>query len=248
MSGLTLVARSLAALSLFAGAAAAQDGPATPYYSIDLGRYDTREQALEQLQKLPATDLLRAEKRPHGWYVRAGAWADRAQAETAQKTWARQGTKARVLHVERSAPWMTLGDTSPAPVAVAAVAAPAAAPAAQAPAASTPSSDLTGLELEQLLAMHVTGVTGRSASYLGSPAAIFVLTGDDIRRAGVRNIAEALRLVPGLQVYRSSAEGYTVTSRGLGADKLQVLVDGRSVYSPLNSTVSVSYTIPSPRD
>ena len=53
----------------------------------------------------------------------------------------------------------------------------------------------------------------------------------------MRTIAEALRLMPGLQVMRTSAQAYNVTARGLSGDKLQVLVDGRSVYTPLNSTV-----------
>lgn len=100
-----------------------------------------------------------------------------------------------------------------------------------------PVEDLTNLELDQLMSMEVTGVTRRASAYGKSPAAIFVLTGEDIRRSGARTIAEALRMVPGLQVNRTSASGYTVTSRGFGGDKLQVLLDGRSVYTPLTSTV-----------
>jgi len=110
------------------------------------------------------------------------------------------------------------------------------APAAAAKAAA----DFTGLELEQLMAMEVTGVTRRAESYAHSPAAVFVLTGEDIRRSGARSIAEALRLVPGLFVGRSNAQTYAVGARGFSAgnsDKLQVLVDGRSVYTPLTSAV-----------
>lgn len=111
-------------------------------------------------------------------------------------------------------------------------------PALAAGAPTTASAeDFTSLELEQLMAMEVTGVTKRAASYARSPAAIFVLTGEDIHRAGARTLADALRLVPGLQVARSNAQNYTVTSRGFGGDKLQVLLDGRSVYTPLTSTV-----------
>ena len=97
--------------------------------------------------------------------------------------------------------------------------------------------DFTSLDLEQLMAVEVTGVTRRSAVLARSPAAVFVLTGEDIHRSGARTIADALRLVPGLQVVRSNAQSYTVTSRGFGGDKLQVLLDGRSVYTPLTSTV-----------
>jgi iron complex outermembrane recepter protein len=123
------------------------------------------------------------------------------------------------------------------PVIAAAKTPPKAAPPA--PAASPPPEpkDFTNMELEQLMSMEVTGVTRRAGSYAKSPAAVFVLTGEDIRRSGARTIAEALRLVPGVQVYRTNAQNYTVTARGFGGDKLQVLLDGRSVYTPLTSTV-----------
>lgn len=97
--------------------------------------------------------------------------------------------------------------------------------------------DLTGLDLDQLMTMEVTGVTRRAGSYVRAPAAVFVLTGEDIRRSGVRTLADALRLVPGLQVLRTNAQSYSVTARGFGGDKLQVLLDDRSVYAPLTSTV-----------
>jgi iron complex outermembrane recepter protein len=105
------------------------------------------------------------------------------------------------------------------------------------PVAVAAADDFTSMDLEQLMAMEVTGVTRRAGSYAKSPAAIFVLTGEDIHRSGARTIADALRLVPGLQVVRTNAQSYTVTARGFGADKLQVLLDGRSVYTPLSSTV-----------
>lgn len=100
--------------------------------------------------------------------------------------------------------------------------------------------DLTGMDLEQLMAVQVTGVSRRAEALGTTPAAVFVLNGDDIRRSGARTIAEALRLVPGLDVARTSAQGYAISSRGFNAtsaDKLEVIVDGRSVYSPLVSAV-----------
>lgn len=97
--------------------------------------------------------------------------------------------------------------------------------------------DLTSLELEQLMAMEVSGITGRVGSYVQSPAAVWVISSEDIHRSGYRSIADILRMAPGLQVARRNAQDYTVTSRGFSGDKLQVLVDGRSVYSPLQSQV-----------
>ncbi|HUS23943.1 MAG TPA: TonB-dependent receptor [Candidatus Binatia bacterium] len=98
--------------------------------------------------------------------------------------------------------------------------------------------DFADLSLEQLLAIEVTSVSKHAEPLQQASAAIFVLTGEDIHRSGAHTIAAALRLVPGLQVRRSNAQNYTVTSRGLSADKLEVLLDGRSVYTPLSSTVS----------
>jgi iron complex outermembrane receptor protein len=72
---------------------------------------------------------------------------------------------------------------------------------------------------------------------------VFVITADDIRRAGSRSLAEALRLAPNLQVARSNNTGYYISARGMNgtsnspANKLLVMIDGRSVYSPLFSGV-----------
>jgi iron complex outermembrane receptor protein len=97
--------------------------------------------------------------------------------------------------------------------------------------------DLTELSLHDLLAIEVTSVSKRAEPLAEAAAAIFVLTGDDIARGGVRTIAEALRMVPGLHVGRTDALGYQITSRGIGTDKLEVRIDGRSVYTPLTSFV-----------
>ncbi len=99
--------------------------------------------------------------------------------------------------------------------------------------------DLTELSLQDLMSIEVTSVSKRAEPLNTAAAAIFVLTGEEIRRSGARSIAEALRRVPGLQVSRTSAENYSVSSRGFNAaaDKLQVLLDGRSVYTPLFSEV-----------
>ena len=71
-------------------------------------------------------------------------------------------------------------------------------------------------------------------------ASIFVITADDIRRSGVSSLPEALRLAPNLQVARVSANSYAISARGFNnaiGNKLLVLIDGRTVYTPLFSGV-----------
>lgn len=97
--------------------------------------------------------------------------------------------------------------------------------------------ELAEMSLTELMAIEVTTVSRRAQPLREAAAAVFVITGEELRRAGVRSIADALRFVPGLQVRRTSAQGYNVTSRGFSGDKLEVLMDGRSVYTPLTSTV-----------
>jgi iron complex outermembrane receptor protein len=100
--------------------------------------------------------------------------------------------------------------------------------------------DLTDLSLEELLNVEVTSVGRREQPLADSAAALFVLTQDDIRRSGAASIPDVLRLVPGLHVARIDANKWVISSRGFSgrfANKLLVLVDGRSVYSPLSSGV-----------
>ncbi len=90
------------------------------------------------------------------------------------------------------------------------------------------------LSLEDLLNIEVTSVSKRPQSLQDAAAAIFVVTNDDLRRMGVTNIPDALRLVPGLHVGRIDSNKWAVTSRGLNGrfnNKLLVLVDGRNVYT-----------------
>lgn len=107
-------------------------------------------------------------------------------------------------------------------------------------AAASADDDLTRLSLNELLSIEVTSVSRHAEPLSESAAAVFVLSADDIRRAGAHSIAEALRLVPGLDVAQVSAQSYAISARGFNstsADKLQVLLDGRSVYTPLFSGV-----------
>ena len=99
---------------------------------------------------------------------------------------------------------------------------------------------LTALSLEDLMNIEVTSVSKKDELASEAPAAIFVLTSEDIRRSGATTVPEALRMVPGLHVGQIDASRYSVSSRGfagLFSDKLLVLIDGRTVYSPLFSGV-----------
>ncbi|MBP7815155.1 MAG: TonB-dependent receptor [Phenylobacterium sp.] len=103
-------------------------------------------------------------------------------------------------------------------------------------------SDLSRLSLEELANVEITSVSKRPETLGAAPAAIYVIRNEDIRFSGADSLPEALRLAPNLQVARSSASGYGITARGFNhstgtANKLQVLVDGRSVYTPLYSGV-----------
>lgn len=101
--------------------------------------------------------------------------------------------------------------------------------------------DLTALDLDALMNIEITSVSKRAEPLFQAAAAVSVLTGDEIRRSGARNLPEALRRVPGLTVARiADINTYVVSSRGFAnrlSDKLEVLVDGRSLYTPLFSGV-----------
>jgi iron complex outermembrane receptor protein len=99
-------------------------------------------------------------------------------------------------------------------------------------------ADLADLSLEQLANIEVTSVSLRAERLADAPASIYVITGEDIRRAGVTSLPEALRLAPNLQVARNSASSYAISARGFNnaiGNKLLVLIDGRTVYTPLFS-------------
>ncbi len=103
------------------------------------------------------------------------------------------------------------------------------------------SPDLGQLSIEQLSNLQVTSVSRRAEPLSRAAAAVFVITAEDIRRSGAGNLPEALRLAPNLEVAKMNGYAYTVSARGFNspesANKMQVLIDGRSVYSPLASTV-----------
>jgi len=100
--------------------------------------------------------------------------------------------------------------------------------------------DLTALSLEELMDVEVFSVSKKQEKLSESAAAAFVITPEDMRRAGVTSIPEALRMVPGMEVARIDANKWAISARGFNdifANKLLVLIDGRSVYTPLFSGV-----------
>jgi iron complex outermembrane receptor protein len=99
---------------------------------------------------------------------------------------------------------------------------------------------LGDLSLEELANIRITSVSKKSEPLSDAPASIFVITAEEIRRSGVTTLPEALRLAPNLQVARGNARNYAITARGFNSvleNKLLVLIDGRTVYSPLFSGV-----------
>ncbi|MBL8498622.1 TonB-dependent receptor [Nitrosomonas sp. JL21] len=101
-------------------------------------------------------------------------------------------------------------------------------------------NSLLDLSIEELMKVEVTTVSRHSQKLTQVPSAVFVITQDDIRRSGATNIPDALRMAPGVQVDRVSADKWAISIRGFNgiyANKLQVLMDGRSVYSPIFSGV-----------
>jgi iron complex outermembrane receptor protein len=100
--------------------------------------------------------------------------------------------------------------------------------------------DLTEIGLEELMDLEITSVSRRPQKISDTAAAVFVITREDLRRSGVTSIPEALRMAPGLEVARLGANKWAVTARGFNgrfANKLLVLMDGRSVYTPFFSGV-----------
>lgn len=110
-------------------------------------------------------------------------------------------------------------------------------------------ANMADLSLEELANIEITSVSKRPERLGDAAAAIFVITREDIRRSGARSIPEILRLAPNLQVARVDSGQYAISARGFNsttANKLLVLIDGRSVYTPLFSGVfwDVQDTLP----
>ena len=127
-----------------------------------------------------------------------------------------------------------------------AVSAPAGAPAVSAAAekaSSDSNPDLTGVSLEDLAGLNVQVVSSskKAESLRDATSAIFVITQDDIRNSGFQHVADLMRLVPGVQVAQQGANQWAISARGFNDqynNKMLVLVDGRSVYDPVEGGVN----------
>jgi iron complex outermembrane receptor protein len=125
-----------------------------------------------------------------------------------------------------------------APTAFPVLAAAAAGPGWIAAADPRLAGNLADLTLEELGDLVVTSVLRRDERLGDTPASIFVITSEDIRRSGATSLPQVLRLAPNLNVARADANQWAITARGFSsvlANKLLVLIDGRTVYSPLFS-------------
>jgi iron complex outermembrane recepter protein len=100
--------------------------------------------------------------------------------------------------------------------------------------------DLTALNIEDLMNVDVTSASKKEQKLSQVPGAIFVITTEDIRRSGATNIPDLLRMVPGLEVAQINPSTWAISARGFNgeySDKLLVLIDGRTVYTPSFSGV-----------
>ncbi|NDF12083.1 MAG: TonB-dependent receptor [Proteobacteria bacterium] len=94
--------------------------------------------------------------------------------------------------------------------------------------------------IEELMGQKVTLVSRKEERAVEAASSIYVITQEDIRRSGMTNIPELLRMVPGLHVARADSKGWVVSARGFSdqfSNKLLVMIDGRTVYNPLFSGV-----------
>jgi len=107
-------------------------------------------------------------------------------------------------------------------------------------ATSSAGGSLSHLSIEELSQISVESVSRRPQSLLAAASSIYVIRGDEIRRSGVTTLPEALRMAPNLEVAAIDARQYAISARGFNsnvANKLLVMVDGRTIYSPLFSGV-----------
>ena len=116
---------------------------------------------------------------------------------------------------------------------------------AESTAVTAPGDDLARLSLTDLANVDVTSVSKSSEGLQRAPASIYVITHEDIVRSGATRIPEVLRLAPNLMVTQLTSSSYTISARGFGgspsaqnfSNKLLMLIDGRSVYTPLFSGI-----------
>jgi iron complex outermembrane recepter protein len=101
-------------------------------------------------------------------------------------------------------------------------------------------SGLKRLSVDDLVNLEVTSVSRRSERLFEAPASVYVISADDIRRSGATTLPEVLRLAPNLDVARVDPVQHSISARGFNnavGNKLLVLIDGRTIYTPLFSGV-----------
>jgi len=104
-----------------------------------------------------------------------------------------------------------------------------------APQAAAQNSDLTQLSVEYLLHLQVTTASKKEESLAHTPAAVYVITAEEIARSGLSSIPEVLRLAPGVEVAQLNSSTWAISIRGFNSqfsNKLLVMIDGRTIYSP----------------
>jgi iron complex outermembrane receptor protein len=106
------------------------------------------------------------------------------------------------------------------------------------PAQTHDGSDFSDLSLEELIQVEVSSLGRKTSTVFDTPAPAYIVGNDEIHRSGALDLPDVLRLVPGVQVSRSSSANYAITIRGFNdatSNKLLVLMDGRSLYNQLFS-------------
>jgi iron complex outermembrane recepter protein len=113
--------------------------------------------------------------------------------------------------------------------------------AAVVPASAQSLGDLRDMSIEQLAQIDVRSASKRDEPLSSAPAALYVITPDDIHGSGATTLPEVLRLAPNLNVQQVDASNYSIAARGFNGvqagNKLLALIDGRTIYTPLGSSV-----------
>ena len=107
--------------------------------------------------------------------------------------------------------------------------------------ASAEADDLADLTIEQLADIPVTSASKRAEPLSAAPASLFVITAEDIAKSGALSLPGALRLAPNLDVQQADATQFAISARGFNGlqagNKLLALIDGRTIYTPLASSI-----------